>query len=111
MGIGSDYLNNPFVMAQANVGATYGANRQVNPFNSSYEGQHQFTPNKNYGIEQKPQFGILPEDKYHQAMKAVEINQALANASQKSGSQVYLEKPIFDDGELTPYNENTLTWA
>jgi len=111
MGIGSDYLNNPLLTAQANVGSAYGNYNKGMAFGElTARKPVEYKPAQTAIETQTPQFGILPEDKYHQAMKAIEINEALAQAREESERDMYIQKPAYNDGELTPAIGG-ITWA
>ena len=43
-------------------------------------------------------------------MKAIEINEALAQAREESERDMYIQKPAYNDGELTPAIGG-ITWA
>ena len=108
--MGSDYLNNPYLTAQANVSSTYaGYNKGANFGELTTRRAAEFKPSNTVIETGKPQFGILEEDTYHQAMKAIEINEMLAQAREESERGMYLQKPC-DNGELTPAIGG-LTWA
>ncbi len=106
-----DSVNNPFITAQANVASAYAGNNKAVNFGELSARKPVEYQQVNTAIETttKPQFGVLEEDQYHQALKAIEINEMLAQAREESERGMYLSKPC-DNGELTPAIGG-ITWA